>query len=253
MATISCDVIRDLLPLYVDGVLSPDSQKLVEEHLSDCSYCRDYHEKLLHTNTNLRQGSGGDGDAIKKLRKKIKAKRLRAVCLTAALAVLIAGALWYTVIWHERYVPYDNDAFYVYNDALCVKQYYRQHCYGFTDDGTQFIYLTATVYDNWQRQRYDNWRQRQDTAAELLREDRPSLNEEGQPFIIKEPQHKEIYYISEDYAKRLQQGYWEEFWGEDLTEAEYSAKSQELMAELKAASILIAAEEESDADGSDNR
>ena len=32
-----CNVIRDLLPLYHDGVCSPESRQLVEEHLEKCA------------------------------------------------------------------------------------------------------------------------------------------------------------------------------------------------------------------------
>ena len=32
---ITCDVIQDLMPSYVDGILSEDSQALVKEHI-DC-------------------------------------------------------------------------------------------------------------------------------------------------------------------------------------------------------------------------
>ena len=37
---ISCEIIRDLLPLYVDDVCSDDSRELVEHHLQDCESCR---------------------------------------------------------------------------------------------------------------------------------------------------------------------------------------------------------------------
>ena len=37
---ISCDVIKDLLALYVDKVLSKDSTALVDEHLLECADCR---------------------------------------------------------------------------------------------------------------------------------------------------------------------------------------------------------------------
>ncbi|MFQ7789050.1 MAG: zf-HC2 domain-containing protein [Blautia massiliensis (ex Durand et al. 2017)] len=30
---ITCDVIQDLMPSYVDGILSEDSQALVKEHM----------------------------------------------------------------------------------------------------------------------------------------------------------------------------------------------------------------------------
>ncbi len=42
----SCDVIRDLLPLYVDGVCSEDSRRMVEEHIAGCPVCAGMLEKL---------------------------------------------------------------------------------------------------------------------------------------------------------------------------------------------------------------
>ena len=37
---ISCNIIEDLLPLYVDDAVSEDSRQLVEEHLKECASCR---------------------------------------------------------------------------------------------------------------------------------------------------------------------------------------------------------------------
>ena len=36
---ISCDIIRDLLPLYAEDLVSDDSRKLVDEHLCSCDPC----------------------------------------------------------------------------------------------------------------------------------------------------------------------------------------------------------------------
>lgn len=33
---ISCKVIQDLLPSYIDGIVSEDSKKLIEDHLTEC-------------------------------------------------------------------------------------------------------------------------------------------------------------------------------------------------------------------------
>ena len=41
-----CDVIRDLLPLYVDEVCSEKSSEIVREHLLECDDCRSYYEEL---------------------------------------------------------------------------------------------------------------------------------------------------------------------------------------------------------------
>ena len=35
----SCEVIRDLLPLYADDACSDDSRRMVEEHLAECPEC----------------------------------------------------------------------------------------------------------------------------------------------------------------------------------------------------------------------
>ena len=36
---ISCEIIKDLLPLYHDDVCSDDSKAMIEEHLSHCEKC----------------------------------------------------------------------------------------------------------------------------------------------------------------------------------------------------------------------
>ena len=43
---ISCNVIEDLLPLYVDEAASEDSRQLVEEHLKGCPSCRKMLEEI---------------------------------------------------------------------------------------------------------------------------------------------------------------------------------------------------------------
>ena len=42
----TCEIVRDLLPLYVDDVCSPASRGLVEEHLEQCSDCKGYLRRL---------------------------------------------------------------------------------------------------------------------------------------------------------------------------------------------------------------
>ena len=44
-----CNVIKDLLPLYVDNCCSEESTKLVKEHLSVCESCRKEHDWMRET------------------------------------------------------------------------------------------------------------------------------------------------------------------------------------------------------------
>lgn len=46
MNNISCNIIRDLLPSYTDGIASDDSVKLVEEHLAECTECMEFKNRM---------------------------------------------------------------------------------------------------------------------------------------------------------------------------------------------------------------
>lgn len=84
--TIDCAVIRDLLPLYREGLLSPESVKLVEEHLPNCPACQIELEEL-------RQGLPGETDTAAPLKTLSRGLRLRR-WLSLALAVLLLLALF---------------------------------------------------------------------------------------------------------------------------------------------------------------
>ncbi|MEG1993978.1 MAG: zf-HC2 domain-containing protein [Oscillospiraceae bacterium] len=44
---ISCKIIEDLLPLYVDGVCSEESKRLVEEHIRTCPTCKKEFQNMV--------------------------------------------------------------------------------------------------------------------------------------------------------------------------------------------------------------
>jgi len=52
-----CEIIRDLLPLYVDDICSDRSREMVDEHLQECPACSDMLQKLQKTDieNNLKE------------------------------------------------------------------------------------------------------------------------------------------------------------------------------------------------------
>ena len=46
MQKIPCEVIKDLLPSYVDGLTSAETNRLVKEHLASCGDCRRLFEAM---------------------------------------------------------------------------------------------------------------------------------------------------------------------------------------------------------------
>ncbi|MBQ8508376.1 MAG: zf-HC2 domain-containing protein [Clostridia bacterium] len=77
-----CDVIRDLLPLYVDGVCSDASRALVEAHLVECEDCRRLFE-AMGTQETL-------NEPVIDEKRLFRRAASRLLAIVAALAVIIA-------------------------------------------------------------------------------------------------------------------------------------------------------------------
>lgn len=43
---LDCSIVKDLLPLYIDGMLSDESKKSVENHIKTCSSCKEVYENM---------------------------------------------------------------------------------------------------------------------------------------------------------------------------------------------------------------
>lgn len=85
MNSISCNVIRDLLPSYMDKIASDDSVKLVEEHLAQCSECMDFKARMEKPDLHI-PNEEVDLDYMKKIRKLTALKS--SVCF---FLILITG------------------------------------------------------------------------------------------------------------------------------------------------------------------
>ena len=68
-----CNVMKDLLPLYMDGCCSDESAKLVEEHMENCPDCKALYEKNRGSNAR-------------------KAATLHKVLLVVSIAIILCGA-----------------------------------------------------------------------------------------------------------------------------------------------------------------
>lgn len=96
MSKISCEIIKDLLPLYIDNVCSSDSVEAIEEHLKDCPICEAELMKLQN-NTDIKTEIDKDIDkAVKNANKKIKKGKKKVVLKTLSVVlclVFLSGVL----------------------------------------------------------------------------------------------------------------------------------------------------------------
>ena len=50
----SCDIVRDLLPLFMDSTISNDGKQMVREHLKSCSNCSSYLADMRNENVSFK-------------------------------------------------------------------------------------------------------------------------------------------------------------------------------------------------------
>lgn len=88
----SCDVIRDLLPVYADGLTSEASNRLISEHVQQCPHCRDLMEQMC---APMEPEPVDPVQAyLDAMRARKKRKRRRIV-----IALVLAGLLCLTGYW----------------------------------------------------------------------------------------------------------------------------------------------------------
>ena len=87
---LTCEVVRDLLPSYVDGLTNDVSNQAVEQHMKTCENCRKLYREMREpmngdevSEINNEQKANfkvpSEIDYLKKIRKKIKC-RCRGCC-----------------------------------------------------------------------------------------------------------------------------------------------------------------------------
>lgn len=110
MKKISCDIIRDLLPLYLDEVVSDDTRELVEEHLETCDSCKKEADILkrniaLPTNRNIKLS---DSRVLKKLRNRLLRKKVIVSILSIAASIAVVMGTYVYMSFTESFIPYDS-------------------------------------------------------------------------------------------------------------------------------------------------
>ena len=103
-----CSIIRDILPLYVENMVSEDTAEFVKEHLESCPACRAELEKLREP-VEVQTEPQPDMDAapLKRLKKALLMKKVQIILCTAAvlLALMLSVISFLTAPEYFTYSP----------------------------------------------------------------------------------------------------------------------------------------------------
>lgn len=105
-----CSIVCDLLPLYVEDMVSEDTAEFVKEHLGNCPTCRAELEKLRKPVQPVAAQHVPDIDAepLKRLKKALLMEKVQAILCTAAvlLALMLSGLSFLTA---PEYFAYSQE------------------------------------------------------------------------------------------------------------------------------------------------
>ncbi len=103
-----CDIVRDLLPLYVDGACSEASAETVREHIASCPECHAIFEQMC-SEMNEELLKKEKESILQRHEKNEKSKRIKKniLIITATLSILciafyIVGLINITKIWYRE-------------------------------------------------------------------------------------------------------------------------------------------------------
>ncbi len=110
-----CSIVRDILPLYLEGMVSANTAEFVAEHMSHCAECKSEYEALQqsgilgHPEPEKAEQRKESAIALIVIKKKLKARSIitiavTVVCLLAILLILHSFPVYRIAkVWSPSY------------------------------------------------------------------------------------------------------------------------------------------------------
>lgn len=146
---ISCNIIRDLLPLYAEDLVSEDTRVMVDEHLGECESCTNVLNEMKKSSPVPVEATP---ESLNKVKKTIRRRRVVSV-MAAVLTVITIASFVFTYLFTPFQLTKEQalDDFYVREDGAIVIDY-SPYVTGRSQSGWNenwFINQYSTRYDMW--------------------------------------------------------------------------------------------------------
>ncbi len=157
----SCEVIKDLLPLYYDDVCSNESRSIVEEHLLECNTCKKYLDSIeddFIQNDIMEATELKKSDALKIIKKKLFRKNV----IVSVISILSVIIVFLGILNYQMPIAYEDGLLSVdkaYDGVIDIKfngdNYYSSNALTKTikKDGINknvvYIYYTNSIWTKY--------------------------------------------------------------------------------------------------------
>lgn len=92
--SVTCDIVRDLLPLYIEKLTSEGSNQFIEEHLYSCDECVSYFENIRRdlpaVEESFDAGDYDDQEMVKSIKKRMKNQRFITVTISVLVGLMVS-------------------------------------------------------------------------------------------------------------------------------------------------------------------
>ena len=122
MKKVDCEIIQDLLPLYIDNICSEKSKELINIHIRSCDEClRDLNimrESMFliepHTNSDSNSDSNSEIDILKKIKSSLLKKNIKLVAISCIFITIVFVLLGLYIFKHEDVILYKDVSIKIY-------------------------------------------------------------------------------------------------------------------------------------------
>lgn len=151
---ITCDVIKDILPLYAENMISADTKMIVDEHISSCHDCK---KKLSDLNVPVTTIGELNAVPLKKMKNMLFRKKMWTIMITAILSLIVAIILMANLTVPQYYSASDEIVSLHMNDNGLMYVAFDDKVSGYgvssyiSDDGTGYAYNIVAWDSIWSR------------------------------------------------------------------------------------------------------
>lgn len=153
MKNCECSIVRDILPLYVEDIISEDTKQFVEEHICKCSECKKELERLESDIPMIKnhQETDDSTQAIKKIRLNIKKKRVFTSVLSSVISVVVV-VLLFAYLTAPEYLPYTESENFIIadeNNGIVTLSFTGEYELSQSEKGVYSVSLYDTVWSKF--------------------------------------------------------------------------------------------------------
>lgn len=138
-----CNIVKDLIPLYADDLLSSDSVEFIQRHISHCPDCQKIWQRYEQALPEIQvQNPTAEKRIIKKALRRDRLKTMAKTIITVLLVLAMATCYILQTLYSYGFL-YDIEASYPSPDGNCILELVDRDSFSARSDG----YLIRFILD----------------------------------------------------------------------------------------------------------